>query len=315
MFGATLNLVRFLPFMKAPVHAVALFADGSHILVGTEKELALFARSAEQVFRYALPDGALPFIQCAVADDMRVGVAAQRSGEIFRLEFIPEQSSLDVNIARIWHAQADINSLSMTDCSELIALGHYSSAITLLDQKGEVRWRSATKGRTWVTAFDVMNKILYVGSSSPSPYRLAALSVEDGAPVAGRLQEDRVMGMAALPSPLAVAVTLSDEWQSRLAGMRQDLRAEWIYEGVYGEFITALASDPDSDVIVLGTNTGRLIALQATTGDVITTYDIPGSIVLSLSIANGQHVAAGLEDGQVALFEYIPPYSEDEFVL
>jgi len=315
MFGASLSLVRFLPFMAAPIHAVACFADGAHVLVGTEKQLTLFARSSEPVFRYFLPDGALPFVQCAVVEDMRSGIVAQRSGEIMRLQFAPEASSIDVDMAMIWHAQADLHSLSVSHCGGLIALGHYSSAITLLDNDGQVRWRSATKGRTWATSFDAADKLLYVGSSSPSPYRLAALSIEDGAPVAGKLLQDRIMGVAALPPPLAIAVVLSDEWQSRLVGMRPDFTSVWTFECEYNEFVTALDSDPEADIVALGTNTGRLIVMQGSTGEVMAQYDMLVSVVLSISVAGGQHIAAGLEDGQAALFEYIPPSPKGEFVL
>jgi WD40 repeat protein len=91
-----------------------------------------------------------------------------------------------------------------------------------------------------------------------------------------------------------------------------DLRREpaWRYTPATDEQVTALAIDPDAALVVFGTNSGSVTVLDAGSGRQLVRNDSLRSTVLSLAVAGGRYIAAGLQDGQVAYLEYAPQEEE-----
>lgn len=316
-----LSIVRYLR-LNEPVYAVAISADGRHILTGAERSLSLFTREGERLFRYALPETAdltrsLPFIETALAPGGERGLAIQRSGEFLRLDLRPlsdPEAWSPVEIEEFWRTGSDVYTVDYWPDEDIVGVGHFSEAVTLLDVEGRVHWRQATKGRTWAVAFGPQGDVLYVGSSDAPPFRLAGLSVEQGTAQRGRLVPDRVMALTPLPKPLAIAAVHRGEWGSYLQAYTSDLKEAWRFECDFGEYITAMDSDVDADMVAIGANTGQITILQASTGQVWAQVFL-ASVVLSLEASGGRHLVAGLQDGHAAVLFFTPPFAQDDFVL
>jgi len=316
-----LRIVRYLRLNES-VSAVAISENGLHILTGAERSLSLFTREGERLFRYALPKTAdptrsLPFIETVLAPGGERGLAIQRSGEFLRLDLRPLSDSeawSPVEIEEFWRTGSDVYTIDYWPDEDLIGVGHFSEAITLLDTEGRVHWRQTTKGRTWAVTFGPRGDALYVGSSDAPPFRLAGLSVEQGSVRTGRLVQERVMALASLPAPLAIAAVHRGEWASYLQAYTPDLQEAWRFECDFGEYITAMASHVDADILALGFNTGQITILQASTGQVWA-QDFLASVVLSLDASGDQHLVAGLQDGHAAILFFTPPSVQNAFDL
>lgn len=316
--------IRHVTRFGAPVHAVALSEDGQHLLVGTEHELRLTDPWGHEGFRRAHDARDMPFHAVALAPDMAAGLAVQRTGEIYRLEFIPDGEAVRVR----WPDEpcrsepSDVHSIAFNAKAGVIAIGHLGPALTVLDGHGDQRWRqhpsdhTPTGGKTWTVALSPEGATLFAGSSGVGRYVLGAMAAGTGAVQAARSLPAPITGLAPLPDPLGVAAALNERLQAQVLAFPADLtEAAWIYEGGYGERVTALAGDPAARLIALGTNTGSLLILDALTGERLAVEATLGSVVLSLSLAGGRHVAAGLLDGRLFYLEYTPPAGKGEMLL
>lgn len=330
MNEASLTIARWMR-LGAPVHAVALSGDGRHVLVGTEHDLRLLDRWGNEHFRRSQPPAPgtvvepdMPFSLVALAPDLSLGLAALRAGELYRMDFAWQGDTVSVH----WQQEPirvepnDLYSLSLAPEAEVIALGHLGPALTVLDTQGRQRWRrhpqdhNPTDGKTWAVALSPDGETLYVGSSGAARHLLAALDSSTGALKAGQRPAQRVTALAPLPAPLAVAAVHSDVNECRLVAYVPDLREEsWQYAVGMGARITALVSDPVEDLVAIGSNTGHVVLLQASSGAYLAQDDTLGSAVLSLSVADGRYLVAGLQNGQMFYLEYTPAVLEEEFEL
>lgn len=330
MNEASLTIARWMR-LGAPVHAVALSGDGRHILVGTEHDLRLLDRWGNEHFRHSQPPAPgtvveldMPFSLVALAPDLSLGLAALRAGKLYRIDFAQQGDAVTVH----WQQEPirvepnDLYSLSLAPVAEVIALGHLGPALTVLDTQGRQRWRrhpadhNPTDGKTWAVALGLDGETLYVGSSGAARHLLAALDTSTGVPKAGCRPAQRVTSLASLAAPLAVAAVLSDMSGCQLVAYTSDLQKEaWRHAVRAGGRITALVSDPEADLLAIGTNTGRVSVLRASTGAYLAEDDTLGSTVLSLSMADGRYLVAGLQDGRVFYLEFTPAALEEEFEL
>ncbi len=314
MNDAYLTVLRWL-HVGAAVHAVTLSEDGRHMLAGSDLDVSLRDRADNVLYSYKSPSTA--FRAVAATADLTLAIAATQSGDLYRLNpfrWAGQEADWPELIRR---EVRDLHSLSLAPGADRIAIGHLSAALTLTDAYGHVRWRrhpddrNATDGKSWAVAFGAGGDLLYVGSSSER-YLLAALDPADGRPLAGVRQPGPVTRIAALPSPLAVAAVVTQRGECHLLAYPPDLRrAAWRYECDLGELATAIGCDPAAGLLALGTNTGRLVLLNAADGALLAQNDTLCATVLTVSLAAGRYIAAGLVDGQIAYLEYVPPEEEE----
>jgi hypothetical protein len=96
---------------------------------------------------------------------MEAGLAMERSGRLYRLDFSAiasegQEREIHVAAAGIWEQRDDLYSLDFApgageDGAGLIALGHHALGLTAIDGRGRLLWRlgprdaNAHPGRTW----------------------------------------------------------------------------------------------------------------------------------------------------------------------
>ncbi len=324
MSAATLTLVRWLR-AGAPVHAVALAGDGRHVLVGSEHDLRLLDLWGRECFRYFEPpapgmatEADMPFRAVALqADSLALALAGQRQGTIWRLDLTWQGDNVEMWPEPIRNEPNDIYNLSYAPASGLVAIGHLGPALTVIEANGQQRWRrhpddhNATDGKTWAVAFSADGQRLYAASSGSARHRLAALDATAGKVLAGVTQPAPITLLAGLPPPLAVAAVVNAADECQVVAYRPELsQPTWCWTPDRDERVTAIAADLGAGLVVLGTNCGGVIVLDASSGRQLVREDSLHSTVLSLATADGRYIVAGLQDGQVAYLEYAPPEEE-----
>lgn len=316
-----------------PVHAVALSGNGNHLLIGTEHDLRLMDPWGNERLRHAHlpPPGSstepdMPFHAVALAPDLAMGLAVQRTtGKLYRLEITLEGDVVvraGLSDTPLRPEPIDVYSLAFDAGTGLIAIGHVGPALTMWDSRGGQRWRqhpqdhNATSGKTWAVALSSDSATLYAGSSGVGRYILGAMDAATGLVRAAQRLQAPITGLAPLPEPLAVGAAVNDRYAARVIAYAADLSDEaWSYEAGYGERVTALATDPSAELLAVGTNAGVLMMLDALTGEPLAVDASLGSAVLSLSLAAGRYLAAGLQDGRLFYLEYTPPAGKGGMLL
>ncbi len=326
MAEESLIVVRYLLHSEGPpVHAVALAEDGVHLLAGTEHDLKLLDRFGRQRFRYFEPPAPgtkferdMPFRAVALAPGLGWGLAGRRTGQVYRLDLSWRGEDVDVWPQEIRCEANDLYSLSLAADQRLIALGHLGPALTVIDTEGRQHWRrhpddrNPTDAKTWAVAFGLDGNTLFVGSSGAERNVLAALDATTGTKKTALRPKGRVMALAPLAPPLGVLAQLSESDGSRLVAYPADLKDEaWEFRPRMSGRITAIATDVANGLTALGTTTGHLALLEAGTGHLLAENRTLGSTVLSIAVAGGRYVAAGLQDGQIAYLEYSPAREEE----
>jgi outer membrane protein assembly factor BamB len=187
-----------------------------------------------------------------------------------------------------------------------------------MDTEGRQRWRrhpddrNPTDAKTWAVAFSLDGSTLFIGSSGAARHVLAALDATNGTRKTALRPDGRVMAMAPLPPPLGVLAQLSEPDGSRLVAYPADLQhTAWEFGTKMSGRITAIATDAISGLAALGTTMGHLALLDAETGRLLAENKTLGSTVLSIAVAGGCYVVAGLQDGQIAYLEYSPAREEE----
>ncbi len=297
----------------APVHAVALSGDGRHLFVASEHDFRVIDPRGNLRFTYA----GLPFNLVALAGNW--GVATQRSGQLYRFDISYEDGKPQLT----WHDQelcnepSDIYSVSVADEARLIAVGHYGPALTVMDANGRLQWRrhpydrNPTDGQTWAVALHPQGDILFAGCSSAAKPVLARLDAHTGAVQQGARLAQRVVALAILPSPLAVAAILSDGEGSAVVGYGDALQSSaWMFESESWERFTALAVDQQASLVAAGSNTGTVYILDGNSGALLASNTTLHAAVFTLAISSGRYIAAGLQDGSIAYLEYAPPQED-----
>lgn len=323
MNDASLTIWRWL-HVGAAVNALTLSGDGRHLLAGSEHDLRLLDRQGNVLFRYFTPPEAgatherdMPFSVVAMTADMDVVLAGRRTGELHRLEMVWSEQEPDVWPQTIRIEANDLYNVTLAAETGLLAIGHLGPALTVLDVSGLQQWRrhpddrNPTNGKTWAVAFSSDGQTLYAGSSGGSRYVLAALDAHSGESKASRRMAERVTLLTCLPDPLAVVAILNQSNRRSLAAFEPDLGDPvWEHLAEVDEFFTALASDHANNLVAVGTNAGSILLFDAPTGRLLIRSDELESAVLSLAVSDGQYIAAGLQDGQIAYMEYTPAIEE-----
>ncbi len=326
-----LRLSRF-HSLGGPVHAVALSGDGDHLLVGSEHGLQLLDRRGNVQCRLERHGAA--FSRVGLSPRLDAGIALERAGRLYRLDFRREASDnphdqLRVAAVGIWEQQDDLYSLDFApqagaEREGLIALGHHALGLTLLDGRGQLLWRlgpqegTAGARRTWHATISPDCRTIYaaaLGGAAPRTGEIVAIDAALGKPGKSIVMAGRVTLLASLPAPLAVAAVIhtaaghdteASPGSSRLVGLDAGLRGTaWSLACPPGVTITALQAVPGRPVLVAGTNTGELWQIGAFTGRVTARCDLLfASTVLSVAVAATGEIAAGLANGRVAFLEH-----------
>lgn len=300
------------------VWSVAISRDGQYILVGSEHDLRLLDRWGVMHFRYAHPrrDVDLPFTHVALSPDFDTGLAIQRTGEVYRLdfEFRGESGGVKVSMQEIRVFPNDIYSISFFPENGIITIGHFNERISLINLGGDLVWQIPTRGRTWAVAFGANGDVIYTGSSGAPHNVIGVVDTQNGKPMGGIQVDARVMSLSTSPHLPGVIAVLSTRYGSYVSAYSNRLSEQiWTFETGVGEYVTAMTTDIEHDMVVIGDGAGTLYVLEASSGRILSKTALSATI-LSLAIAGGRYIVAGLQDGYVVYLEYTS-FTEGEWVL
>lgn len=327
MKNRELRLSRF-HRIGAAAHAVALSANGDHLLIGSELGLRLVDRRGN--VRYRLGQHGAAFSAVALSPDLQAGLAMERAGRLYRLRFEPEAERSDAGLrvaaVGIWEQRDDLYSLDYAPQvgeDGLIALGHHALGLTALDGRGQLLWRLGPREgldaarRTWHATISPDGRTIYATALNARPdlagldrgAEIVAIDSAVGTPSRSIGVSGQVALLASLPAPLGVAaVTHRREQEGArcyLVAFDAGLQREaWSLACPVGTVITAVTSAPEQAALIIGTDRGELLRVGALTGRVLARYDLLfASTVLSVAVSESGEMAAGLANGQVAFLE------------
>jgi hypothetical protein len=287
---------------------VALSGDGQYVAVGSENGLSIYDTIGNCRLRFPENEHSLPTNLVNVYPDMSRILIGTREGVLMCLDLKHAGERFRCQGRTLFHTANDFNSLSLSADQKLIALGHLSPALTVIEADGEVCWQrnpdtgTATRGHTWSVAFgvDAEANTLFVGNGGADPFILAALDARTSLPRASRQLEYPVSHLASLPPDKGVVAVLSaGSYDSRVVAFALDLE-KILWQKQFAEPVTALATDPVQALLSISIGyEGRIAILEATSGEELAIDQTLRSLVNTISIADGSRLAAGMEDGHI----------------
>ena len=315
------------------VSCVALSADGQYLAVGTlpiaggvlqehlgpadrpcpvagaMQGLRLYDRTGQCLLSYPGDGTELPVSLIAMTPDMHWLFLATREGELYGMEAAKWLSGTKPELRLLHRTPADLNSLSVSADGSLIALGHLSPALTVLQTDGHVVWRrhrdtgNATRGHIWSTALDAAGTSMSVGSAGAEHVTLAIMDPQTGALCAGHSMDAPVVHLAPPLNSAIVAAPFVGSYEYRLVGYSLDLRSE-LWRRTFEEPICALVAGPQNDrVFVCVGHEGRIMAWDEQGRE--TAEEIRLNVQIKcLAVAASNDLVAGTHDGYIYWLTY-----------
>lgn len=300
--------------VNSTVYAVTLSGKGQFVLAGLEGGVAMYDLTGRQLLTYPRRQRGFPVHQVSASPDLVKIYAGAREGWLLGLTREEEESSLTYKPSKLYETANDLHTLSVTEEGNLIAIGHLSPALSMLEEDGRLLWRrhpedgSATDGQVWTVALEECDgSTLYVGSAGSGTNTLAALDPLSGELRAHRYITGRITLMAVLANDKGiVTVEADDPYSGRLVAYDADLD-EILWEEEFYEPVTALAADKVHDLVAVGVGwEGRLMLLESESGHEMAKEIMLRSMINDLALSEGRLLAAATQDGNLALVNYIP---------
>jgi WD40 repeat protein len=306
-----LTLFRWIRLSQA-THAVALSDDGRYVICGVEGGAALYNTSGLCLYTYPDPLDEMPVHRLAALPAFDRIYLATRVGQIIGLTLEPAAEWWRGQVAELTTIPGDIHSIAVSEDGALIAIGHLSPALSLMNADGQFRWQHHPDGDTmvdgsvWSVALERDGSTLYAGSAGPDFPTLATFDTHGGTLRAALRFDARVTAIAALPQQAGVVIVQADDaYSGRIAAYSSNLRT-LLWEHACDEPITALATDPEQPVVSAAIGyEGQIALYDAATGSKLADQVPLKTIVNGLAISRGRTVAAATQDGHLALLRYV----------
>lgn len=294
-----------------PVYAVVLSSDGQYVAIGSEQGLALYDVVGNCRLVYPARRHPMPVSLVAMVPDMSWLLVGAREGVLHHLEVRRKGEGLTARARTLYQAPNDFNSLALSADGQMVAIGHLSPALTVLQTDGNVLWRrhpddgTATQSQMWSVALNTEGDILYVGSAGAGTNVLAALDARTGAPRASQRLDNRIVRLASLASSGGVvAVLTTGSYEHQVVACRPDLQ-DVLWKRSFNEPVTALATDPEHDLLAISVGyEGQIMMLEASSDKVLVEDQTLRSLVNGLALTGGHRLAAGTQDGDVVWLYY-----------
>ena len=295
-------------------YAVTLSSDGQYIAIGSEQGVAVFNTTGRRLLTHPSACTPLPVHQLAATPDLKRLYVGARQGGLIRLDLERDEEAFHSRAHSLYQTDSDLHTLSLSMDDQLVAVGHLSPALTLLQTDGHLLWRchpddgTATEGQLWAVALDADGSTLYVGSAGMGTNRLAALDARSGSLTAHCYLEAgiKATSLAVLPGGKGVAVVLApDIYTGRLVAYDPGL-TDLRWEHIFDEPITALTTDHRQPLLAVGVGyEGKVIVIDAQNGRVMAAEQTK-SVVNGLALTQGRYLAAVTQDRNLVLMHYIP---------
>lgn len=292
-------------------YAIAQSPGGKYAIVGTEIGATVYRRGGQQQAHYPVEgSGDFPAHRLCASPDFTQVVLATRVGKLAALDVTTTPGHFAMESREFPTPISDVHSLAFAALEERIAVGHLSFALTMLDGEGEILWQQqdegvAALGSVWTVSFAPGASKLYAGSAGGDMSWLVALDAATGALLYQRECAAPVIGVAALPDRLGVAVLSPGEYytEARLTAYTPNLE-DVLWEQPLDNPATAIVADGVEPVVVVGAGfEGVVTLLDAESGAVLATETL-NALVEGLSLVQGEFVAAITQDGNVGLLRY-----------
>ncbi|MEI7850072.1 MAG: hypothetical protein WCK35_30045, partial [Chloroflexota bacterium] len=266
-----------------------------------------------------------PVIAIASRDDFSRVYICTRIGDIRCLELEQQAGEwVEKSIPRmLYQMQApELNSLFFAQNAGLLAIGHLSAGLAVLDEANEKPlWSShpdtgnATDANTWLVAMDADGENMFACSAMSGHNYLVALDPKTGLERWPRYYfgaQVRVTALSALPSGkgLLVALVEQDKFSysdvGRLVLFNASL-SEFIWECGFDEPVSAVCADHKKPrcVVSEGFN-GKLHVINTENGNLLAAGLTLNAFVNQISLTEGRYIAAALQDGHLAFVQYQP---------
>jgi len=292
-------------------YTVAQSGDGQYVAVGTETGAAIYNLGGYCLATYPSSSAELPVHRlCASLDFTRLALAT-RLGKVISLELEMTNARFELRETKLYAADCDIHTLAFSSTEERIAVGHLSSALTMLDLQGSSLWAqqnqgAAALGTTWSVALAPDGEYTAVGSAGSGANWLAVLDTETGALRCKRECDAPVTAVAALADGSGVAALSPDEYDMARLTVYNAALTDVLWEQELEGPATALACDFIEPLIAVGSSYEGIVQMwNAATGAQLASESLHG-IVNGLSLVRGSFVAAAIQDGSIALLRYLP---------
>lgn len=296
-----------------PVYAVALSENGQFAAAGLENGIAIFNVDGERRFAYSIGALATAVHQLVTTGDLSQIYLLTRVGRLIRLDLDRDPDGFRAREHVLYQEASDLHTLALAEEGEVLAIGHLSSALSVLQTDGQLSWRfhahdgTATEEQLWVTALHPSGDRLYIGSAGSETNILAVLDSRTGQQQAAHYTSARITAMTASAQHAAVIAVLADDFYTgRLAAFSDDL-STIVWEQEFDEPITALMADRQGELVAVGVGyEGQVMLLDTRNGDRMADPIVLKSGVSALAIANGRWLAVATQNDNLALIRFLP---------
>lgn len=333
--------------LNVPVSDIALSGNGQYVAVATENGLSVYSSFNADCFLKHPADQKLPLLKVAVTSSMGTIYIVTREGTIARINVLNKASNKwDVEVGRFFEAVInvknrdgeerqvyDLYGLSLSSNGDMLAIGHHSPGLTVLDTAGEygaTLWQrhkntgNATDGQGWSVDFSPIETQLYIASSGVGHNRVALMDASQRSVLSGTMVDDgvQVTAISVLPNQMGVATVQTQGRNQYRLVVYDKVLEKILWEKSFYQPITSMAANresltprnaPEGNVLLavsLGVE-GKVMVLNALTGQVLSEL-VLRTLVNALDFVQGAVLAAATQDGSIFTISYI---SSDGFSL
>lgn len=324
-----LEILRQIP-IGFPVSTVHLSMDGQYIAAGCRQGVSIVTPIGRKLLTYPA-QGPWPLQKVTITNTIDHFYVVTREGKVISLT--PTRNgdfwTIDTPNRVLYDAPNDIFTMSIADDESLLALGHHSTALTLLNkiqETPEVVWRrhrefgNATDGQAWVVSLSPDGKLLYLGSGGTGINRLVVMHAAAQTPLGQKILKngERITGLTVLPGDTGVAAVINKSLRDyRLVAFNRDL-SRLLWEKPFDEGVTALVGNrgvtasEGTPLLAAAIGFGGQVAIMnAFTGEELVAKTLH-AMVNDLDFVQSKTLVAATDDGNIISMTYA---SEEEFRL
>lgn len=290
---------------------------GQYLVVGLEGGVVVYDWEYNPVFSYPPEHVRAQVSFHLIVPTVGRWYVANRLGTLIelRLERSEAQLGLAYDDECAYVTNSDIHSLACAKDGSWLAIGHLSSAITVLDTSHAQVWRrhsddgTATNNHLWSVSPHPTEQAFYAASGNAGTNTLALLSVDmnqqHAEVIAHQYLRQPITHLVPLVKPAGVLVGVAlNDYQGKLSAYSADLQTrDW--DMLFDEPVTALAADPKYPLAAAGIGyKGRVVLIHTEKGQLLHEATPLDSVINAIAILQDRNrLVAGTTNGTLIIFD------------